>query len=189
VVITHPLDLTDFLGVRSVKTALKAALWRWQDRNHKGFTLIELLVVVMISGALAAIALPSFLSQANKAKQTEAKLYVSTLNRAQQAYIMEHSQFTDNVGQLGAPLPSSSNYTYAIALGNNSDPYALNYAESQISTLRPYVGMAAIISPGAGDAITTAILCESETPSTGRAANPSYGLAAITCTPSTREIR
>jgi len=43
-----------------------------------GFSLIELLVVIAIIGILAAIAIPSFLNQANKAYDVSAKALVGT---------------------------------------------------------------------------------------------------------------
>ena len=50
--------------------------------SEKGFTLIELLVVMLILGILAAIAIPAFLNQKNKATDSQAKVTARTLQTA-----------------------------------------------------------------------------------------------------------
>jgi type IV pilus assembly protein PilA len=64
-----------------------------KKKGAEGFTLIELLVVIIIVGVLAAIALPSFLNQIGKARGSEAKSTLGTINRSQQAYRLENGAF------------------------------------------------------------------------------------------------
>src|SRR5216117_513825 len=61
--------------------------------SESGFTLIELLVVMLILGILAAIAIPAFLNQKNKATDSSAKVNARILETA-----METCS-TDNDGQ------------------------------------------------------------------------------------------
>jgi type IV pilus assembly protein PilA len=59
---------------------------RERSASESGFTLVELLVVMLILGLLAAIAVPSFLTQRDKAKDADAKALVRTAQTAMETY-------------------------------------------------------------------------------------------------------
>jgi type IV pilus assembly protein PilA len=59
--------------------------------EESGFTLIELLVVMLIIGILAAIALPSFFNQRDKANDAKAKEAAHTSQVAMETYATDHN--------------------------------------------------------------------------------------------------
>ena len=62
-----------------------------KTENDGGFTLIELLVVMIIIGILAAIAIPVFLSQRQKARETAARSDVATLGKELATYFVDNT--------------------------------------------------------------------------------------------------
>jgi type IV pilus assembly protein PilA len=82
---------------------------------EQGFTLIELLVVVLMIGALSAIALPSYLNQAAKARASEARSALGAINRAQQVYYLERGTMTGNPSDLSVKV-SPKFYIYQLNL-------------------------------------------------------------------------
>ena len=148
-----------------MKTEFKAKFLQHvaKKRKEEGFTLIELLVVIIIIGILSAIALPSFLNQANKAKQSEAKQYIASLNKGQQAFFVENNVFTSDVAALGLGIKTSTqNYTYSIGTGNgnlgNGD-FATAVTSAAASGLATYGGAVYLVASGGGNTSET-VICE-----------------------------
>ncbi len=68
--------------------------------EEDGFTLVELIVVVMMIGILSSIAIPQFMTAADKAKQKEATGIVAALVKAATAYSTEYGALPANAEQI-----------------------------------------------------------------------------------------
>src|SRR3954454_8741899 len=96
-------------------------------RGEEGFTLIELLVVMLIIGILAAIAIPTFFNQKQKASDSSAKEMAHSAQVALETYATDH-----NGSYLNADVAALQAIEPTIGSGGNvvsfpTDPTASSY--------------------------------------------------------------
>jgi len=102
---------------------------RTRTSNEEGFTLVELLVVMLIIGLLAAIAIPAFFNQRDKAKDSEAKEAVRTAETAMETYSTDHNGTYAGValGDLQGIEPTVSATTVISDTGGAGNPDSDSY--------------------------------------------------------------
>jgi type IV pilus assembly protein PilA len=143
---------------------------------------------------------------ANKAKQSEAKTYVGSMNRAQQAYYLEKDAFTNSFAQLGLGISEQTvNYQYSIRTTETS---AFNYGiprrdysyvteqfgpfqwKKKVDVkLTGYVGGVFVSRLATTNEMTTlAIMCEAVSPGKVKLADPMIKNGKIICPAGTKQL-
>lgn len=119
--------------------------FRHRVEEQEGFTLIELLVVILIIGILAAIAIPSFINQKDKANDGAAKALAHSAQTIMEAYSVDH-----NGGYTGVNAPSD---LVSLEPGLNGTS---NTSEAYISTATGsgFNYTIVVTSPASGDAFS-----------------------------------
>ena len=158
-----------------------------KKNDSKGFTLVELLVVVVIIGILAAIALPSFLAQTAKAKQSEARTYLASWAKAQKAFRTDATQFASDWTSLSLGFSQDSkNYTYSMQGGGSGVATTSAFGTSKAADLKSYSTTVIVftksINTGTGTEVSVDMpdgLCEALNPGTDQIDAPTIGTDAV----------
>jgi serine/threonine protein kinase len=149
--------------------------------NYVRLVGLSLLPLGLVS--LVSMVLPFFLSSNTKAKQTEAKQYVSAMNRSQQAHFLEKSSFANDLPALELGIRNQTdNYDYSTIATNTA---VFNYGISRDRKLKSYVG-AVFFMPTLET--TQTIICEANSKGLITPAKPIYKNGVIACASGTTNI-
>jgi hypothetical protein len=130
----------------------------------------------------ANTAIPQPVKQPIQANAADAKQYLRTLNKTQQAYYLERDSLTSSITNLntGDAPPETDNYRYSISMGNQA---VFNYAVSRKPNLKSLVGGVFVI----GNATQT-ILCEASVAGRATPAHPTNINGVLACGVNTIKI-
>jgi uncharacterized protein (TIGR03067 family) len=123
--------------------------------------------------------------QAIKAKQSEARQYVGSMNRSQQAYFLENNQFSAKLDSLGLGIKSETeNYRYSINLIDGKR-LVQHMGVAKVDGLKSYTGFVQLTKirsgESAGELTTVATLCESNQPTRSQPGKPQIQGNEIKC--------
>ena len=153
-----------------------------QCPSIQGLTLIELLVVIVIIGILAAISSSTFLHTVARAKESEAKVNVGALLKAQQMHYTERREFANTLNDLGLGITTATrHYEYRTHRGgaNNLDQNGNSVTVLAIAIAMPrtnvrgYMGKA-WLDMFNGEATVKSVACEGDIRATYFMNNKTY---------------
>ncbi|WP_416665997.1 type IV pilin-like G/H family protein [Egbenema bharatensis] len=153
-----------FLGTGLV---VAHAYLRKRNLDKQVFLALSLPVVVIVALSMSMLVHHAFTApgEANKARESEARSYVSSINRSQQSFFLTDAHFASSLNQLDLSIKAeNNNYTYEITLAE--DDMTAVTATAQKRGLKSFIGAVFLVEDSSSNyAVTKAILCQSSRPS------------------------
>lgn len=141
-------------------TLLFATYLKQRKPSRKSYLALAIASALLVAGVLIPPSIQAA-GQAVKAKESEAKQYVGSINRSQQAYYLEKNTFSWQIEDLGLGIKTeTSNYHYQITVAEKERAVAVGTAKT--GGLKSYTGGVFVTRDSSGSATTVAILCQSE---------------------------
>ncbi|HEY9741795.1 MAG TPA: type IV pilin-like G/H family protein [Coleofasciculaceae cyanobacterium] len=165
-------------------------------KEFKGFKLLKLFVTGGITAILASNASPALSqvdAQVRAITDFEARIYIGSINRAQQVYYVENEEFANKLSLLGGYPSQTTNYRYGIVVPKGlSYPAAAHQARPKKPSNKAVIGGVALAVIG-GDPIVVTLRCvANKSPAQGGAKGtelPIFGAnGAISCPTGYRSI-
>lgn len=178
-------DLRSIKNRKSVATTYQPYLRSIKERESVATMLLKIIFIyfplailrillgIILLVIVAAIAIPDLASCGNKARQSEGKQYVGSMNRAQQAKYADNGAFSNSITALGLGIKSeTTNYNYSIGATKNA---AFSYGVARSNNLLSHVGAVFLVPSSAGvknEMTTVSILCQVNSPGKTQPPNP-----------------
>jgi type IV pilus assembly protein PilA len=112
---------------------------------------------------LLAIALPSFLNQVGKARGSEAKSTLGTINRSQQAFHLENKSFANSLKDLDARITPNFFSYEVVPSDSKMETFTIAIPVSSESNLKSYIGFVFLSNLTTSESVSG--ICETDSPS------------------------
>ena len=113
----------------------------------KGFTLVELVIVIIIVGILSIVAVPIYKGYTDRAKETEGKALLGSINTAEKVYFAEMNYFL--------PVTIVSSENAKLSVDARANKYYKYFKVTTNGQSDVNAGFTAIVGPGDGENLET----------------------------------
>ncbi|MEC4987037.1 MAG: type IV pilin-like G/H family protein [Oscillatoria sp. PMC 1068.18] len=184
----QPAPERRFTTAKQALSALQAVEMQEVKKSQKNFS--EYLTLCFVLGitlmGIFVVGQSGMIDGASKARESEGKNSLASINRAQQAYFLEKNNFTDSLKELGLSIEPET-YTYSYSIASTRENMVFHYAVAKTDNTRSFVGAVYRDEVNSED-VTLTIICASDAEEKLKLPEPSLEKGKLTCPEGTTDL-